>query len=107
MKLTLLTFFSLVNLNAQNIANSLEVVINAFNGINTNERHLTHHFLDIAKNGQNIPYNDKVALEAVGFNFNSSLVSRGGSERSESVGLDKFIIVSFLDSIIQHQVSMP
>ena len=95
MKFTLLTFFSLVNLNAQNIANSLEVVINAFNGINTNERHLTHHFLDIAKNGQNIPYNDKVALEAVGFNFTSSLVSRGGSERSESVGLDKFIDSKF------------
>ena len=91
MRFNLLILIITTSLSAQNISNSLETVINAFNGIKTNDRHLTHHLLDIAKNGQNIDYNDKVKLEALGFNFGSTLISRGGSERPESVGLDKFL----------------
>ncbi len=90
MRLKLLILIITTSLSAQNIANSLETVINAFNGIKTDDRHLTHHLLDIAKNGRNIDYNDKVKLEALGFNFGSRLISRGGSERPESIGLDKF-----------------
>ena len=91
MRFKLLILIITTSLSAQNIANSLETVINAFNGIKTDDRHLTHHLLDIAKNGRNIDYNDKVKLEALGFNFGSRLISRGGSERPESVGLDKFL----------------
>ena len=91
MRFKLLILIITTSLSAQNIANSLETVINAFNGIKTDDRHLTHHLLDIAKNGQNIDYNDKVKLEALGFNFGSRLISRGGSERPESIGLDKFL----------------
>ena len=91
MKFKLLILIITTSLSAQNIANSLETVINAFNGIKTDDRHLTHHLLDIAKNGRNIDYNDKVKLEALGFNFGSRLISRGGSERPESIGLDKFL----------------
>mgnify|MGYP001440012077 FL=1 len=91
MRFKLLILIITTSLSAQNIANSLETVINAFNGIKTDDRHLTHHLLDIAKNGRNIDYNDKVKLEALGFNFGSRLISRGGSERPESIGLDKFL----------------
>ena len=91
MRFKLLILIITTSLSAQNIANSLETIINAFNGIKTDDRHLTHHLLDIAKNGRNIDYNDKVKLEALGFNFGSRLISRGGSERPESVGLDKFL----------------
>jgi len=91
MRVKLLILIITTSLSAQNIANSLETVINAFNGIKTDDRHLTHHLLDIAKNGRNIDYNDKVKLEALGFNFGSRLISRGGSERPESIGLDKFL----------------
>ena len=91
MRSKLLILIITTSLSAQNIANSLETVINAFNGIKTDDRHLTHHLLDIAKNGRNIDYNDKVKLEALGFNFGSRLISRGGSERPESIGLDKFL----------------
>ena len=91
MRFKLLILIITTSLSAQNIANSLETVINAFNGIKTDDRHLTHHLLDIAKNGRNIDYNDKVKLEALGFNFSSRLISRGGSERPESIGLDKFL----------------
>ena len=91
MRFSLLILIITTSLSAQNISNSLETVINAFNGIKTNDRHLTHHLLDIAKNGRNIDYNDKVKLEALGFNFGSRLISRGGSERPESIGLDKFL----------------
>ena len=91
MRFKLLILIMTTSLSAQNIANSLETVINAFNGIKTDDRHLTHHLLDIAKNGRNIDYNDKVKLEALGFNFGSRLISRGGSERPESIGLDKFL----------------
>ena len=91
MRFKLLILIISTSLSAQNIANSLETVINAFNGIKTDDRHLTHHLLDIAKNGRNIDYNDKVKLEALGFNFGSRLISRGGSERPESIGLDKFL----------------
>ena len=90
MRFKLLILIITTSLSAQNIANSLETVINAFNGIKTDDRHLTHHLLDIAKNGRNIDYYDKVKLEALGFNFGSRLISRGGSERPESIGLDKF-----------------
>lgn len=91
MRFKLLILIITTSLSAQNIANSLETVINAFNGIKTDDRHLTHHLLDIAKNGRNIDYYDKVKLEALGFNFGSRLISRGGSERPESIGLDKFL----------------
>ena len=91
MRFKLLILIITTSLSAQNIANSLETVINAFNGIKTDDRHLTHHLLDIAKNGRNIDYNDKVKLEALGFNFGSRLISRGGSERPVSIGLDKFL----------------
>ena len=91
MRFKLLILIITTSLSAQNIANSLETVINAFNGIKTDDRHLTHHLLDIAINGRNIDYNDKVKLEALGFNFGSRLISRGGSERPESIGLDKFL----------------
>ena len=91
MRFKLLILIITTSLSAQNIANSLETVINAFNGIKIDDRHLTHHLLDIAKNGRNIDYNDKVKLEALGFNFGSRLISRGGSERPESIGLDKFL----------------
>ena len=91
MRFKLLILIIATSLSAQNIANSLETVINAFNGIKTDDRHLTHHLLDIAKNGRNIDYYDKVKLEALGFNFGSRLISRGGSERPESIGLDKFL----------------
>ena len=91
MRFKLLILIITTSLSAQNIANSLETVINAFNGIKTDDRHLTHHLLDIAKNGRNIDYNDKVKLEALGFNFGSRLISRGVSERPESIGLDKFL----------------
>ena len=91
MRFKLLILIITTSLSAQNNANSLETVINAFNGIKTDDRHLTHHLLDIAKNGRNIDYYDKVKLEALGFNFGSRLISRGGSERPESIGLDKFL----------------
>ena len=54
MRFKLIILLIITNLTAQNISNSLETVINAFNELNTNDRHLTHHLLDIAKNGQNI-----------------------------------------------------
>ena len=69
---------------------SAEAVISAFSGLSVSKRHLTPHLLEIAKNGMNLPANDRIALEALGFNFSSSLVSRIGINRPEANGLDKF-----------------
>jgi len=69
---------------------SVSAVISAFSGQPGTGRHLTPHLLEIAKNGHSLNANDRTQLEAVGFNFNSLLVSRGGAQRLEAVGLDKF-----------------
>ena len=65
-------------LSAEIPQKSAEAVISAFSGLSVSKRHLTPHLLEIAKNGMNLPANDRVALETLGFNFSSSLVSRIG-----------------------------
>ena len=72
------------------LQSSIEAVKSAFSGRDDGGRHLTPHLLEIAKNGHNLKVNDRTDLEAVGFNFNSRLVSRGGAQRSEAVGLDQY-----------------
>ena len=66
------------------------MVINAFSNNNIKNNHITPYLLEIARNGHQLDSNIKAKLEELGFNFNQSLVSRGGAKRSESVGLDKF-----------------
>jgi hypothetical protein len=51
--------------------------------------HLTPSLLEIAKNGKNLGSDKKNELEKLGFDFNAPLVSRKGTKRSESDGLDK------------------
>ena len=51
--------------------------------------HLTPLVLEIAKNGNNFNSEKKYELQKWGFNFNSPLVSRNKTKRSESNGLDK------------------
>ena len=91
MRSFILIFILSIDLSAQNVKQSIETVFNAFTDVKTNNHHLTPYLLEIAKNGQNIDYDDKKKLEEVGFNFSSQLVTRGGAKRSESAGLDKFI----------------
>ncbi len=69
---------------------SVEAVISAFSDKPTTERHLTPHLLEIAKNGHHLDEDNKSRLETIGFNFNSTVVSRGGAERSEASGLNRF-----------------
>ena len=91
MRAFILIFISLINLSAQNLKQSIETVISAFSEVKTDNHHLTPYLLEIAKNGQNLGYDDKNKLKEIGFNFNHQLVSRGGAKRSESAGLDKFV----------------
>ena len=91
MRLFILIFILLINLNSQNLKESTETVFNAFTEVKTNNRHLTPYLLEIAKNGQNLDYDDKNKLKGIGFNFNRKLISRSGAKRSESAGLDKFV----------------
>ena len=75
---------------AQDLTQSANMVINAFNNDNIKNNHVTPYLLEIARNGHQLDSNIKAKLEELGFNFNQSLVSRGGAKRSESIGLDKF-----------------
>ena len=75
---------------AQDLTQSANMVINAFNNDNIKNNHITPYLLEIARNGHQLDSNIKAKLEELGFNFNQSLVSRGGAKRSESIGLDKF-----------------
>ena len=69
---------------------SASAVISAFSDHPTQDRHLTPHLLEIAKHGHELNAIERTQLEAVGFNFDYSLVSRSAALRSEAVGLDKY-----------------
>ena len=69
---------------------SAAAVISAFSDHPTQDRHLTPHLLEIAKHGHELNAIERTQLEAVGFNFDYSLVSRSAALRSEAVGLDKY-----------------
>ncbi|MBC8345980.1 MAG: T9SS type A sorting domain-containing protein [Candidatus Marinimicrobia bacterium] len=69
---------------------STSAVLSAFSGHPTQDRHLTPHLLEIAKHGHELNANERMQLEAIGFNFNFLLVSRSGAQRSEAVGLDQY-----------------
>jgi hypothetical protein len=89
---------------------SVVALISAFSNISSSDRHLTPHLLEIAKNGHLLEANDKSRLEKIGFNFNSALVSRGGTERSEAIGLDKIydsgdFRIHYTTNGLKHKVS--
>jgi len=89
---------------------SVEAVISAFSDDLTSDWHLTPHLLEIAKNGHHLDKDSKSRLETIGFNFNTTVVSRGGAERSEASGLDRFydsgdFRIHYTTTNLQHKVS--
>ena len=75
--------------SSQNPQQSIETFIDPFSEVKSFRPHLNTHLLEIAKNGQNLTPDKRTQLEALGFNFNRPLISRGGAKRSESDGLNK------------------
>ena len=73
---------------AQDIFQSAEIVIEAFGERLETKTHLTPYLFDIAKNGHLLDSEKKEELKNLGFNFNQSLVSKSGAQRTESRGLD-------------------
>jgi|TARA_Y100000031_G_scaffold45554_2_gene52066 hypothetical protein len=85
-----LIIFLCAHLGAEVPQKSVATVLDAFSGNSALGGHLTPHLLEIAKNGHYLDANNRADLEAVGFNFNSPVVSRGGAQRVEASGLDQF-----------------
>ena len=95
MKQQVILFFALSCITAQDIYQSAIEVINGFNDRPIKNEHMTAYLLDIARNGHQLDSDHKSRLEELGFNFDQSLVSRGGRQRSKSIGLDKFFDVKY------------
>ena len=90
MKQLIVTFSLITSSWAGHPQQSASAVISAFSDHPTQDRHLTPHLLEIAKHGHELNAIERTQLEAVGFNFDYSLVSRSAALRSEAVGLDKY-----------------
>ena len=95
MKRLFIIFYILSCLPAQDIYQSANEIINGFNGLTIEDKHITRHLLEIARNGHQLDAESKSKLEDLGFNFDQSLVTRGGAQRSESIGLDRFFDVKY------------
>ena len=59
---------------AQDLTQSANMVINAFNNDNIKNNHITPYLLEIARNGHQLDSNIKAKLEELGFNFNQSII---------------------------------
>ena len=81
---------------AQDLTQSANMVINAFNNDNIKNNHITPYLLEIARNGHQLDSNIKAKLEELGFNFNQSLVSRGGAKRSVALIIMQIISLTIL-----------
>ena len=79
----------LSKLISQELSQSLLTVIDTSLIKNNLRYHLTPLLLDIAKNGKSFSVEKKYELQKWGFDFNSPLVSRSSTKRSESDGLDE------------------
>ena len=95
MKQQIILFSALSCISAQDIYQSANEVINGFNDRPIKNEHITEHLLDIARNGHQLDSDHKSRLEELGFNFDQSLVTRGGAQRAESIGLDKFFDIKY------------
>ena len=74
---------------SQELSESFFTVIDTSSFKDDLRHHLTPYLLEIAKNGKNFSSEKKYELEKWGFDFNSPIVSRSGTKRSESDGLDR------------------
>ena len=95
MKIFFFFLLFVYTIHAQNITQSANMVIDGFNNEPIEYKHVTPYLLDIARNGHLLDSTTKERLKGLGFNFNRALVSRGGLQRAEGVGLDKFYDINY------------